>query len=137
MGSEVGIKFNFGGRTGNTRDSHRVIQLAKTKSPAVETRVVEELFAAYFEQQGDITSHAMLQSAAVRAGLEEREVAEWLASDQGGSAVDEEVADAQRKQIGGVPNFTIQGKYEVGGAQDPEVFVRLFEKIKAAEGAKA
>jgi predicted DsbA family dithiol-disulfide isomerase len=136
-GREVGINFNFGGKTGNTRDSHRLIQLGKSKSPAIETRMVEELFAAYFEQEGDITDHEVLKNAAVRAGLDENEVVAWLKSDNGGKAVDEEVAQAQKNQIGGVPNFTIQGKYEVGGAQDPEVFIRLFEKIKAAEGAKA
>jgi predicted DsbA family dithiol-disulfide isomerase len=136
-GREVGINFNFGGKTGNTRDSHRLVQLGKSKSSAIETRMVEELFAAYFEQEGDITDHEVLKNAAVRAGLDEKEVVAWLKSDNGGKAVDEEVAQAQQNQIGGVPNFTIQGKYEVGGAQDPEVFIRLFEKIKAAEGAKA
>lgn len=138
VGADSGINFKFGGKTGNTRDSHRLIQLGKSKSPAVQTRVVEELFAAYFENEGDITNHAILQSAGVKAGLDEREVKEWLASDKGGKAVDEEVEAAQQNQVSGVPNFTIQGKYEIGGAQDPGVFLRLFEKIKATEeGSKA
>lgn len=137
VGKDCGISFKFGGKTGNTRDSHRLIQLGKSKSPAVQTRVVEELFAAYFEQEGDITSHEVLKNAAVRAGLDEAEVKDWLESDKGGKAVDEEVEAAQRNQVSGVPNFTIQDKYEVGGAQDPNVFLRLFEKIKAAEASKA
>lgn len=137
VGKEAGINFKFGGKTGNTRDSHRLIQLGKTKSPAMQTRVVEELFAAYFEQEGDITSHEVLRKAAVKAGLDEKEVNEWLESDKGGEAVDKEVEEAQMNQISGVPNFTLQGKYEVGGAQDAGVFLRLFEKIKAMEGAKA
>ncbi|CZR57120.1 related to DSBA-like thioredoxin domain protein [Phialocephala subalpina] len=137
-GKEVGINFKFGGKTGNTRDSHRLIQLGKSKSPAVQTRVVEELFSAYFENEGDITSHEVLLNAAKKAGLEEKEAKEWLASDKGGKEVDVEVEEAQMNQISGVPNFTIQGKYEIGGAQDPGVFLRLFEKIKATEeGAKA
>jgi len=103
----------------------------------VQTRVVEELFAAYFENEGDITSHEVLKNAGVKAGLSEEEVKEWLESDKGGKAVDEEVEQAQLNQISGVPNFTVQGKYEIGGAQDPGVFLRLFEKIKAAEGARA
>jgi predicted DsbA family dithiol-disulfide isomerase len=135
VGKDTGIKFKFGGKTGNTRDSHRLIQLGKSKSPAVQTRVVEELFSAYFENEGDITSHDVLTKAGVKAGLEEKEVKEWLASDKGGKAVDEEVEQAQLNQISGVPNFTIQGKYEVGGAQDPGVFLRLFERIKATEQA--
>lgn len=137
VGKDVGINFRFGGKTGNTRDSHRLIQLGKSKSPAIQTRVVEELFAAYFENEGDITSHAVLTSAGVKAGLDEKEVKEWLASDKGGKEVDTEVEQAQQNQISGVPNFTIQGKYEVGGAQDPGVFLRLFEKIRAEQASKA
>ncbi len=138
VGKDTGINFKFGGKTGNTRDSHRLIQLGKSKSPDVQTRVVEELFAAYFENEGDITSHEVLTKAGVKAGLDEKEVKEWLASDKGGKAVDEEVEQAQLNQISGVPNFTIQGKYEIGGAQDPGVFLRVFEKIKATEqGSKA
>ncbi|PVH89855.1 DSBA oxidoreductase [Cadophora sp. DSE1049] len=137
-GKEAGINFKFGGKTGNTRDSHRLIQLGKTKSPETQTKVVEQLFAAYFENEGDITSHDVLLSAATKAGLDEKEAKDWLKTDNGGKAVDEEVEQARLNQITGVPNFTIQGKYEVGGAQDSGVFLRLFEKIKATEeGTKA
>ncbi len=132
-GKDVGIVFKFGGKTGNTRDSHRLIQLGKSKSPHVQTRVVEELFKAYFENEQDITSHDVLREAGVKAGLEESEVREWLNSDKGGKEVDEEVMHAQMANISGVPNFTIQGKYEVGGAQDPAAFVQLFERLKAIE----
>jgi predicted DsbA family dithiol-disulfide isomerase len=132
-GKDVGIVFKFGGKTGNTRDSHRLIQLGKTKSPHVQTRVVEELFKAYFENEQDITSHDVLREAGAKAGLGESEVREWLNSDKGGKEVDEEVMHAQMANISGVPNFTIQGKYEVGGAQDPAAFVQLFERLKAIE----
>lgn len=132
-GKSVGIDFKFGGKTGNTRDSHRLIQLAKTKGPEMQTRVVEEFFRSYFEEEGDITSHQVLKSAAVKAGLGEAEVREWLESDKGGKEVDREVAEAQMKAISGVPHFTMQGKYEVGGAQDPEAFLQIFERVKAME----
>lgn len=133
IGKGVGINFKFGGKTGNTRDSHRLIQLGKKKGPEVQTKLVEELFESYFEKEQDITSHQVLENAAVRAGLEREEVKAWLQSDNGGKEVDREVRDAQTKNISGVPNFTLQGMYEIGGAQDPENFVRIFEKIKAIE----
>lgn len=133
IGRDVGIDFKYGGKTGNTRDSHRLVQLGKSISPAMQTRVVVELFAAYFENEQDITSHMVLKAAGLKAGLPESEVDEWLKSDRGGKEVDAEVFGAQRKHISGVPNFTINGKYEVGGAQDPTVFLNLFEKVKAAE----
>ena len=133
IGKSVGIDFKFGGKTGNTRDSHRLIQLAKTKGPDVETKVVEQLFKAYFEEEGDITSHSVLEAAAVKAGLEKTEVKQWLASDMGGKEVDKEVLEAQLQAISGVPHFTLQGKYQIGGAQDPEAFVQTFERVKAME----
>lgn len=132
-GAELGIHFKYGGKTGNTRNSHRLIQLGKTKSPAVQTRVVEELFSDYFENERDITDMQVLKSAGVRAGLDEKEVNEWLDSEKGGKEVDEEVKRAKMQFISGVPNFTVQGKYEIGGAQDPDVFLKVFKDIKAEE----
>ena len=130
LGKSDGIDFKFGGKTGNTRDSHRLIQLGKAKSPAVQTRVVEELFAAYFENERDITSHDVLVDAGVKAGLNATEVKEWLDSGKGGPEVDKEVQEAYEQSISGVPNFTIQDQFEIGGAQEPADFVQLFERVK-------
>ena len=113
IGEQIGIKFAYGGKTGNTRDAHRVIQLAKTKGEDMQTRVVVELFKAYFERNDDITDHVVLQKAAVQGGLGEEETREWLESDKGGPEVDKEVEAAKRRFISGVPNFTINDKYEV------------------------
>jgi predicted DsbA family dithiol-disulfide isomerase len=106
LGKQVGIDFNFGGKTGNTRDSHRLIQLAKTKGEDMQTKVVEQLFNAYFEVNEDITDREVLIKRGVAAGLDETETREWMENGKGGSEVDREVTDAQRKFISGVPNFT-------------------------------
>lgn len=135
IGKADGIDFKFGGRTGNTRDSHRLVQLGKTKSPALQTRVIEELFKAYFENEQDVTSHEVLRAAGVKAGLDAKEVEEWLASDRGGKQVDEEVEDAQSRFISGVPNFTVNNRYQLEGAQDPEAFVQVFEAVVASKGS--
>lgn len=134
IGHEVGINFSFGGKTGNTRDSHRLIQIAGQKGGDTQTRLVEKLFRAYFEEERDITSHEVLRQAAVEAGLEDGELREWAASDRGGAEVDKEVMEAQMKGISGVPDFMLQGQLEIGGAQDPEAFLRAFEQIKSVEG---
>jgi predicted DsbA family dithiol-disulfide isomerase len=156
IGHELGINFAYGGKTGNTRDSHRVVQLAKTKGEETQTRVMEKLFNAYFELNEDITDHAVLTKAAVGGGLEETEVKEWLESDKGGPEVDREVAAAQRRFISGkfsfyktvkfklltpatpgVPHFTFNNMYEVGGAEEPATFLQIFNEIKKREGADA
>ena len=136
IGKENGIAFKFGGRIGNTRDSHRLIQLAKAKGPALQTKLVEQLFAGYFEHERDISSHDFLREAGVGAGLDEQEVEELLASDAKGPEVERELQEARRKMINSVPNFVFQDKYEIKGAQDAEGFRRVFEKLKELE-AKA
>jgi predicted DsbA family dithiol-disulfide isomerase len=104
----------------------------------METKVVEALFAAYFENEKDITSHTTLLEAAVKAGLDEKEAKGWIESEQGGKEVDAEVREAQEKMISGVPFFTINERFEVEGAQDSSAFLRLFERLaKQEESAKA
>ncbi|CAJ2508976.1 Uu.00g140020.m01.CDS01 [Anthostomella pinea] len=130
VGREEGIDFSFNGRIGNTRDSHRLIQLGKTKGSEVENRVVLELFRSYFEGDGDITSHATLVAAAEKAGLVGDEVRDWLETGKGGEEVDGEVEEAYALGIHGVPHFTIQGKRVVDGAQDAQILMAEFAKIK-------
>lgn len=133
LGKAVGINFRFGGKTGATRDSHRILHLAKTKGADLQNRVVEQLFEAYFENEEDITSHEVLIRRAVKAGLEEDEVKGWLESGAGGHEVDKVVEEARSKGITGVPYFTVQGYHNIEGAQDADGFARVFESIKARE----
>ncbi|RDI84610.1 hypothetical protein Vi05172_g5341 [Venturia inaequalis] len=134
VGKSVGIDFKFGGKTGNTRDSHRLIQLGKIEGEGIQTKVVEALFAAYFENEKDITQRDVLVEAAVEAGLDRGKAEEWLEGDDGGKEVDAEVGEAQRRGISGVPHFTVNGRFEVEGAQDSAAFVQLFERILKMEG---
>ncbi|KAF2703188.1 thioredoxin-like protein [Pleomassaria siparia CBS 279.74] len=129
-----GINFKWGGKTGPTRDSHRLVQLGKTKSPQVQTRVIEELFAAYFENEKDITSRDVLVEAAVKAGIDQAEANEWLEDGNGGSEVDKEVQKAVHEGISGVPNFKINDRFEISGAQEPAAFVQMFERLKKLQG---
>ena len=133
IGREQGINFKYGGLTGNTRNSHRIVQLAKTKGAGVQDRVVDALFSAYFENEQDITSKKVLREAALKGGLEAGEVDDVLASDRFGTLVDREVEDARRNLVTSVPHFILNDKYEIGGAQDSDGFKRVFEKIKEME----
>ncbi|GAD97813.1 thioredoxin, putative [Paecilomyces variotii No. 5] len=137
VGAEEGIAFKFGGRSGRTRDSHRLIAYAGKKqdgvSQGLQTRVVEALFRAYFEEEKNITDRAVLLEAGVRAGLDKAEVEKLLDSDEGGAEVDAEAESARRRFISGVPHFTIQGKYVVSGAETPDAFLEAFEVVKQDE----
>ncbi|CAH0037782.1 unnamed protein product [Clonostachys solani] len=129
LGAQEGIDFTFKSRTGNTRDSHRLVQFGKAKD--AEHKVVGEIMKMYFEQGGDITSHADLVAAAERAGLDGAEAKAWLDEGKGGKEVDEEVSKAYDMGIHGVPKFIVNGKYQIDGAQDFSVFADTLRKAAA------
>lgn len=149
VGESEGISFKFGGNTGLTRDSHRLLWFAgereaETRGSAkeegsgneiggIQTRVVEKLFKAYFEEEKNITDVRVLEEAGVAAGLERDAVKGLLDSEDGGSEVDGEAKMASRRLVSGVPYFEVQGKYCVEGADEPETFLEIFEKIKEGE----
>jgi predicted DsbA family dithiol-disulfide isomerase len=137
IGRQEGIEFSFAGKIGRTRDSHRLIELAGRKGAGVQNAVVLELFRSYFEGEGDITGHDTLVEAGVKGGLDRGEVRDWLETGKGGEEVDKEVEEAKEKGIHGVPNFTIQEKYEVDGAQDPQDFIEVFVKVKETEAGQS
>lgn len=135
IGLKNGILFNPESRIGNTRDSHRVVILARAKGGDVETEVVGEIMRMYFEEGGDITRHEDLVRAAVRGGLDEGETREWLATGKGGDEVDREVAEARKMGVNGVPQFVINGKFVVDGAQEvPEFLEKLALAKRDADG---
>jgi predicted DsbA family dithiol-disulfide isomerase len=152
IGASLGIDFKNGGKTGSTRLSHRLIHLAGTPSKtttssqnaattptrsqhlALQNRVVTELFKGYFEEEADITDISVLVDVGVKAGMDtiglsEVEIRRYLESEEGGKEVDRQAMEARLAGVSGVPNFVINGVYEVGGAQDVDVFLDVFEKI--------
>ncbi|KAM0254419.1 hypothetical protein ACHAQJ_006823 [Trichoderma viride] len=134
VGDAVGINFRFGGKVGNSRDSHRLVHLAKKHGGEAELKVVDGLFAAYFENEKDITDHEVLKDVATSAGIPEADFNKAIvASDEGGDEVDEAAGTARFRGISGVPDYTIQGKFKLSGAQDAMEFVNVFERVKAQD----
>ncbi|KAK4131061.1 thioredoxin-like protein [Trichocladium antarcticum] len=132
LGEAEGIRFSLQGKIGNTRDAHRLVQLAKTKSNESENRLISTLFKAHFEEDADITSQEVLAAIGEKAGLDRSEVTHWLEQGKGGQEVDREVDEAYGRGIHGVPNFTINGRYQVEGAQDAHKFLDVFARAKKA-----
>ncbi|KAJ6783023.1 hypothetical protein PWT90_01845 [Aphanocladium album] len=131
VGKPLGINFRWGGNTGNTRDSHRLIELSKKYGSEVENKTVEGIFAAYFEKEQDITTYEVLGEIAKASGIPEADFKKAIAeSDEYGPQVDRAVVGARENGINGVPDFTIQNKFQWSGARDPDAFISLLEKAK-------
>ncbi|KAK7747534.1 hypothetical protein SLS53_001789 [Cytospora paraplurivora] len=172
----LGVKVNWEGRCGNTRDSHILLLLAARQQqkrghhrraatapgpPSVFQELLDAFSRGVFEKGMDISDRCLLVKTAMRAGLrveiardrddegdmggekdgearrgdEEAEEAllRWLDCEEARAEAD--ALDRYAKEVAGiaaVPTYIVQGRYEVGGKQEPEVFLRLFERLKSA-----
>ncbi|HYM32711.1 MAG TPA: DsbA family oxidoreductase [Candidatus Cybelea sp.] len=126
-GAEEGIAFDFRriGRTPNTVASHRLIRWAG--SAGVQHKVVELIFDRYFVRGDDIGNPAVLTDIAREAGMDADLVAELLARDADVDQVRAEDQVARDLGIAGVPCFIVDRKYAISGAQDPAVFLQVFD----------
>jgi predicted DsbA family dithiol-disulfide isomerase len=125
-----GLEFRMSGlRSGNTRDAHRLLHLAKARGRQAE--LTERLQRAYFTEQGSIFDHAALTGLGVEAGLDRDEVTRVLAREEYGDAVDTDEQMAQALGTTGVPLFVIDRRYGISGAQPPEVIVQAMEQAWA------
>lgn len=135
-GKQWGIDFDFGGKIGNTVNSHRLMAFSQQPSQgggAHTDALVNVLFTGYFEQQADLSSEEFLVASARKAGLPatEEELRTFLRGDELRNEVEREVEYAQQTGIGGVPHFTIKGPkgaVAVSGAQEPDTFLAVFRK---------
>ncbi len=127
---KAGLDYRFDkAQIANSRDAHRLIQLAKKHGLADE--VEERFFKAYFTEGELMSDHATLSRLAVEAGLEAEEVNEVLAGDDFAEDVRRDGEAARLLGIGGVPFFAVERKYGVSGAQPVAAFSEMLEKTFA------
>lgn len=132
--AEAGLTFNLDGqRSGNTRNAHRLIHLARQRG--VQDAMVERLYRAHFSEQRSIFDADSL--AALAAEVDGMDPDEALATLRTGAFEEQVVADErQAHELGvtGVPFFVIDRRYGLSGAQPPEVLVQVLERASADAG---
>lgn len=127
-GQRVGATFDYAGqtRTSNTVAAHALARLAREEGgPALQDRLVEALFVAYFQQGRDIGDHAVLEGIAGRAGMEEGAVARAL---PGREAVRESAVAVLATGLSGVPSYLFDGQLLWSGSQNVEGYVQQLQR---------
>jgi predicted DsbA family dithiol-disulfide isomerase len=125
--TEDGLVFRMNGlRSGNTRDAHRLLQLAKHRDRQAE--LVERMHRAYFTEQASVFEPASLTELAVDVGLDRDEVSAVLAGDAYGDAVDADEAMARSLGVTGVPFFVVDRRYGISGAQPAEAIAEVLDR---------
>ena len=127
-GAAVGVTFRWDRvtRMPNTVLAHRVTALLPEERRA---EWVEAVMTAYFEYGRDIAKQEVLLELAGDLGCDAGSLALELKEGKGAAEVQEDLDQAQRMGITGVPFFVINNKFGLSGAYPAAEFVRAFEKI--------
>lgn len=125
VGREVGIWFEFARieRQPNTLDAQRLIAWAQRIDPVRTSRLIEDLFRAYFTQGVDIGNIEELARLAGQSGFDSYRASSMLAGGEGRvtvAAADQRLRDMG---VGGVPFFIFNQRVAVSGAQPAKVLL--------------
>ncbi|REL38241.1 DsbA family oxidoreductase [Rhodohalobacter sp. SW132] len=126
---ESGLEYDFDKTVpANSFKAHRLLHLAKKNK--LQNEVKELLLKGYFIDGKNIDSDDFLVETARQAGLNEEEVHKALQSDSIEKEILEDITNARKLGIQGVPFFILNEKYSISGAQPVEVFTQALEKLK-------
>lgn len=119
-------------KTPNTVASHALIRLAHDiGGAAMQDRIVETLFAAYFTQGRDVGNHAVLTEIAEGAGIDRARAAAFLSDPASLDAVTYDENLARGLGLNGVPSLVLGGTYLFSGAQPVPVMLRTLREASA------
>ena len=128
--AQAGLTFRMEDlRSGNTRDAHRLLQLARARGRQAE--LAERLHRAYFTDQASIFDRPSLAGFAADVGLDRDEALAVLASGEYGEAVEADEEVARSFGVSGVPFFVIDRRYGISGAQPTETITAVLERVWA------
>jgi predicted DsbA family dithiol-disulfide isomerase len=134
--AQDGLSFHMDGlRSGNTRDAHRLLQLAKVRGRQAE--LAERLHQAYFTDQVSIFDHSSLADLAAEVGLDRAEVMRVLSTDEYDDDVQADEETARSLGATGVPFFVIDRRYGISGAQPAETMAEVLERAWADRSVQA
>lgn len=138
-GAGDGLEFRHDlvARTPNTLASHVLIRLAhQTGGAVLQDRVVEALFAAYFQHGRDVGSHEVLADLAQDAGLDRAQTLAHLQDPANGDAVLLEENLERGLGLNGVPSVVFDGQLLFSGAQPTSAIVRTLREAARTQNAR-
>eukprot|EP00850_Spirogloea_muscicola_P003440 SM000014S00228 [mRNA] locus=s14:17221:19480:- [translate_table: standard] len=123
--SAYGLDYSLGGKTGNTLDSHRLLEYAAKQGLDKQNALVDELFKKYFSEEKYIGDREVLIAAADKVGV--KGAREYLEDENAGLKEVKMGLSKHARGVTGVPHFVINNRCQLSGAQPAESFVEAFE----------
>lgn len=126
----AGLEMNMDiAKRANTRLAHRLL-LATDIHTALP--LLDALYRAYFVEGRNIGEHATLRELATLVGIESSIVDDVLEGDLMNDRFDADLRTAHDQGVTAVPTFVFAEQWAVPGAQEPEFFLRVFDKLADA-----
>jgi predicted DsbA family dithiol-disulfide isomerase len=97
----------------------------------------EAAFRAYFTDGRDLADDAVLAEIGAAAGLSGEGVRAARAPDAFAADFAEAEEIARAIGISGVPFYVFDGRYAVSGAQPPEAFLQVIERVRSEAAGEA
>jgi predicted DsbA family dithiol-disulfide isomerase len=116
-GKAEGIAYKFGGSVGNTLQAHRIIQLVqKAQGPEMAEKVVNSLYAQYFEEERHPSAKETLLRALSEAGVGDKE-AKQMVEDEDAGLMDVKmlIREQAGNEVDSVPYMLFEGRKQRGG----------------------
>ena len=131
-GASEDLDFNFDAisRMPNSLRSHRLVYFCRESKH--QNMIAENLFRSYFFYGLDIGKIENLIQVAAESGLNSAEVERYLLSDDDSNLVQAKDKEARQMGISGVPCFIINNEFVVSGAQEPKVFLQVFDAAETS-----
>lgn len=133
-GRREGIHFRFDRikRVPNTLDAHRVMQLAERRGRDT-SQLADNIMQRFFEDGEDISDRDVLVSQGEISGLKPAEIHKILEDESSRQMVISQEAQVRKGGVTGVPDFLINKRLFVTGAQSTEVLVNVFDRAMFGE----
>ncbi len=129
LGKAEGINFNFDKmqRVPNTLDAHRLMKLGETEEVSA-SELAEKILRGFFEEGLDIADRDVLIDIGGGSGLSRQDINRTLDNDDSRRIVLSQEAHVRQSGVTGVPDFLINKRLFVVGAQSTENFIRIFDR---------
>jgi predicted DsbA family dithiol-disulfide isomerase len=133
-GAAEGIRFRFDRITHipNTLNAHRVMKLAEREGINA-SGLAEDILRGFFEDGLDISKRDVLLDIGDRSGLSSTSINRTLDDDASRQTVLSQEAQVRRSGVTGVPDFLINKRLFVIGAQSTESLVNVFDRAMFGE----
>jgi predicted DsbA family dithiol-disulfide isomerase len=131
IGAALGFAFNFTDDTRivNSFKAHQLLDHAATQGRQHPLKLA--LFEAHFTDNRDISDDSTLLDIAAEVGLDRTAAAQAMACGAHAEAVRAEEEVWRQNGISGVPAMIFAEKYLVTGAQGPQNYARMLQKVLA------